>query len=75
MNPGARCSATDWSANHFSSGSVTRRAMPCTTALPVVHRVVKDRAGVHNPVEVGDCEANRFAVDVPQIARSVEPCR
>src|SRR6476660_6587472 len=44
--------------------------MPWTTALATVHRVVKDRTGIDNPIEMGDGQANLSAVNGPQVARA-----
>ena len=43
---------------------------PMHHGTSVVHRVVEHRAGVDDPVQLGDCHADRFAVHAPQITRS-----
>jgi hypothetical protein len=35
----------------------------------IVHRVLKDRTGIDNPIEMGDGQANLSAVNGPQVAR------
>ena len=36
----------------------------------IVHRVLKDRTGIDNPIEMGDGQANLSAVNGPQVARA-----